>query len=173
MLRAQGKFTEAKNFLDSICAVKECDHDCNYWKFNINLSLGDIEQAERYYRLFIEVGGIPNVFDSISRAYLYKESGNEKEALSIFNRSRKSLEIQLSENKTWWLYFNLSRIHAILMRKLWLSNYLSKAAQLGFYEGYNDYLLFDPAFKNLRDDPEFITIIKQIHEEKETSPGIG
>ena len=44
--------------------------------------------------------------------------------------------------------------------------YLAEYAKLGFVDGYHDFILFDPFFESLRDDPDFQAIVKKAQEEK-------
>jgi len=44
--------------------------------------------------------------------------------------------------------------------------YLAESAKRGFTFGYQDFILIDPFFESLRDDPEFQAIVKQAQEEK-------
>jgi len=43
---------------------------------------------------------------------------------------------------------------------------LAEHAKLGFPRGWHDFLLIDPFFESLRDDPEFKSIMKQAQNEK-------
>jgi len=44
--------------------------------------------------------------------------------------------------------------------------FLSEAAKFGFEWGWQDFIEIDPTFENLRDDPEFKAIVKQVRDEK-------
>ena len=44
--------------------------------------------------------------------------------------------------------------------------YLAEYAKLGFRSGDHDFILIDPFFESLRDDPEFQAIVKKAQEEK-------
>jgi len=99
-------------------------------------------------------------------AYMYKELGREDEALTILNNSHKYLDSQLEEDKNWLTYLILSFIHVILDEKEEALKYLSEVAELGFNEGFHDFIKIHPIFENLRDDPEFKAIVKRAQDEK-------
>jgi tetratricopeptide (TPR) repeat protein len=176
ILTVQLKYSEAFQFLDSVCSEQSCEMICHKYKFYTHLALKEFDQAEQQINQLSEVGGTFNlgdrfwypyyIGDSILLAYMYKELGKEHEALPILNNSRKYLESQLAENQTWFTYLFLSYIHAILDEKADALKYLSEAGELGFQEGFHDFIEIHPIFENLRDDPEFVAIVKRAQDEK-------
>ena len=61
---------------------------------------------------------------------------------------------------------DLSRIHAFQGNKKQALKYLAEYAKRGFTSGWHDFILIDPYFESLRDDPEFKAIVKSAQEEK-------
>ena len=63
-------------------------------------------------------------------------------------------------------YLHLSRIYAFNGNRVEALKYLAEYANLGFRFGWHDFLLIDPFFESLWDDPEFKSIMKQAQDEK-------
>jgi len=63
-------------------------------------------------------------------------------------------------------YISLSRIYAFQGDRDEALKHLAEYAKLGFRGGHHDFILIDPFFESLRDDPEFQAIVKQAQEEK-------
>ena len=47
-----------------------------------------------------------------------------------------------------------------------LYKYLAEYAKGGFVFGWHDFILIDPMFESLRDDPEFKAIVQKAQDEK-------
>jgi len=176
ILTIQSKHKEALHFLDSVCEKSSCEGICYKYKFHIHLVRKEFDLAEQYINQLSEGGYTFNlgdrywyqqhIGDSVMLAYMYKELGREDEALTILNNSHKYLDSQLEEDKNWLTYLILSFIHAILDEKEEALKYLSEVAELGFNEGFHDFIKIHPIFENLRDDPEFKAIVKRAQDEK-------
>ncbi len=63
-------------------------------------------------------------------------------------------------------YFLLSKVYAFRGDRNEALNYLTEYANLGFSFGWHDFILIDPFFESLRDDPEFKAIVKKAQDEK-------
>ncbi|MCK5345440.1 MAG: hypothetical protein KAR20_18655, partial [Candidatus Heimdallarchaeota archaeon] len=164
-LMVQTKYKEALNLLDTTCN-KERDIMCDQMKFRIYISMKVFDQAEKYYNQFLSTAGTPNVRDSIWLAYLRKETGEKQLSRTILKNCRNSMEKRLVNTENWWIYLNLSSIHAILDENERALEYLAKAVDLGLQGGWHDFLEIDPMYENLWDDPEFKAIVKRAQEKK-------
>jgi tetratricopeptide (TPR) repeat protein len=167
VLNVQSKYEEAFDFLDSVCGTRACLEDCNINKFRISMAQKEFEQAQEYYKRFIEIGGVPEITDRIWLAYMYKNLNQEQEALTTLINARMILQNQADK----WpvsppTIIDLASVHALLDEKDKALKYLSDAADLGFIAGWHDYLPECPLFESLWDDPKFKTIVKRAREEK-------
>ncbi len=161
LMRTQGKFKEALQFIDSTCHQGECEWFCTLALFQTSWLLGDFEKAEQYWdqwqnpgrRIIYEIG------------YVYDQLGRKEEAGETFTTQIRRLESELGKDRP-ITYLLLSRIYAFKGNRVEALKYLAEYAKQGFTRGWHDFILIDPFFKSLRDDPEFKSIIKQAQEEK-------
>jgi hypothetical protein len=63
-------------------------------------------------------------------------------------------------------YYELAAIYAFQGDRKKGLKYLAEFAKRGFYNGWYDFILINPFFENLWDDPDFQAIVKQAQEEK-------
>ena len=120
--------------------------------------LGDFEQAERYYDQMQDT-----LFDI---GYVYYQLGKTQEADKILSEEVQKLESSLDDDGNGYQYYNLASIYAFQGDREKALKYLAEYANRGFSGGWYDYILIDPFFESLRDDPEFQAIVKQAQEEK-------
>jgi tetratricopeptide (TPR) repeat protein len=99
---------------------------------------------------------------NIYLAYVYKQLGRTEEAEKVFAEQIKML--QSGDNRT--AYYDLAKIYAFQGDKKQSLKYLAEYAKKGFQNGRHDFILIDPFYKSLRDDPEFQAIVKEAQEEK-------
>ena len=99
--------------------------------------------------------------------------GKTVEAEKIFTEQIQQLESKLAKGQRnvfgllpYERLFDLSRIHAFQGDKKQALKYLTEYAKEGFIFGDHDFILIDPFFESLRNDPEFKAIVKQAQEEK-------
>jgi TolB-like protein len=169
LIRIDGEWGKALDFLDSITIeVPICAGKYNLLRFRLHVWKKEFDQAEQYMNLCLEDGIKLSMQDSIAFAYMYKELGKEKDALTILNSSRISYESQLAENANFYTYLYLSVIHAILDEEEKALNYLFEAVDIGtkYGWGWHDFIEIYPPFENLWDDPEFKAIVKRAQDEK-------
>jgi TolB-like protein/tetratricopeptide (TPR) repeat protein len=168
-LFAQGKFREAFQFADSICQKIECKRICDFQLFQASLLLNEYERAEKYYYQFqkYELGHFLNHFMDVHMGYVLHKLGRTEEAEKIFSNEIIKLKSELEKNRQRRdNYALLSKIYAFRGDRNEALIYLTEYANLGFSKGYHDFILIDPFFESLRDDPEFKTIVKKAQEEK-------
>ena len=104
-------------------------------------------------------------------AYLYKETGRDKEAVSILKNSITRDEDLLRNRSHFWMdRFVKSRLaasYALSGENRKSLEYLSELGNSGIFG-----LIFDinkfPGFDNLRNDPEFKAIVKRIEHEQDS-----
>ena len=65
-----------------------------------------------------------------------------------------------------YLLVDLSGIYAFQGDKIEALRYLAEYAEKGFTLGMHDFILIDPFFESIRDDPKFKAIVKQAQDEK-------
>ena len=105
--------------------------------------------------------------------YVYHKLGKTVEAEQIFTEEIQQLESELANEQrnifrglSYYELIDLSRIHAFQGNKKQALKYLAEYAKRGFWYGWHDFILIDPFFEKLRDDPEFKAIVKQAQQEK-------
>lgn len=169
LLSIQGKYKEAFHFLDSISNITPCEQECDIMRFRIYTAQNELKKAEEYYNKAVAAGYKRSEDDDMYVAYLYKETGRKKEALSILNNSIVRDEDLLTDNLNWRdfssIRLRLSTAFALLDENVKSLKYLSEAAKLGFYDWHIAVRTF-PGFDKLRDDAEFKAILKHSEEEK-------
>ncbi|MFC2124723.1 adenylate/guanylate cyclase domain-containing protein [Bacteroidota bacterium] len=162
----QGKLNEYESYTDSICSIIDCDQQCIRFLFYANCLQKEYNEAESIYGQFGEVGRIPGRLDSLYLANVYQRLNKEDEAMAMIEQLVPELKSQLRENNTWANYYFLSATLSLKGEKEEALQYLTKAVEVGLGNGYHDYILIDPTFENLHDDPEFKAIVKRAQDEK-------
>ncbi len=172
MMLVQGKYQEAFQFADSIC--QKLNPGCFSILIQASLLLGEFEQAEQYYNQWQSTGS-----NSFARSYnyqigyVYQKLGKTVEAEKIFDEKIQQLEAELANEQRnvygvlpYYELIDLSRIHAFQGNKKQALKYLAEYAKRGFMYGWHDFILIDPFFESLRNDPEFKSIVQQAQDKK-------
>jgi tetratricopeptide (TPR) repeat protein len=160
LMQAQGKFKEALQFIDSTCHQGECEWVCTRALFQTSWMLGDFEKAEQYWDQWQNPGRI--IVYEIGD--VYDQLGRKEDAGETFTTEIRRLESKVKEDHI--TYLHLSRIYAFKGNRVEALKYLAEYAKRGFTQGWHDFILIDPFFESLRDDPEFKAIVRQAQEEK-------
>ena len=168
-LVAQGKYQQAQQYINSICHKLDCNSMCQAELFRISLLIEEFELAENYYNSFDMAGAEDYIvhFMNVHIGYVYHQLGKTDEAERIFSKEIKALESEL--NKDWMIqekYELLSKIYAFIGEKTEALDYLIKYDNMGFGRGFHDFIMIDPFFEGLREDPDFLAIVKQAQQEK-------
>ena len=175
LLTVQGNYQEALQFADSSCPEVGCKRECSSQLFQASLLLKEFEKAEQYFYQWQNAGpqgGFIDHFMNYGIGYVYYQLGKTEEADKIF---AEQIEILESASDLEWSNFfegprnsllHLSRIHAFMGDKKEALKYLAEYAKKGFILGWRDFLLIDPFFESLRDDPEFKAIVKRAQNEQ-------
>ncbi len=120
ILMAQGKYTEAIHFLDSIRIITPYEQLCDVLKFHVLTAQKDFKNAEKLYNKAASAG-YKRDRDDIYIGYLYKETGREKEAITILRNSirRNDSLLKTVKNNMTLIEINveLAAAHAILGEK--------------------------------------------------------
>ncbi len=168
ILMAQGKYTEAIHFLDSIRIITPYEQLCDVLKFHVLTAQKDFKNAEKLYNKAASAG-YKRDRDDIYIGYLYKETGREKEAITILRNSirRNDSLLKTVKNNMTLIEINveLAAAHAILGEKFKAINYLSGLKGPGYFEMRFNYYL-SPFFDKLREDPELKEVLKRIEDTK-------
>jgi tetratricopeptide (TPR) repeat protein len=173
---AQGKYGKVFNEVDSTCNINPCQWNCDIMRFYTYTSLKEFEKAEYHYMKAIEDGFKRTEEADIYLACLYNNTGREKEALSILNKSIKTNESWLSTysknesllstyNNTLEVKSQLCASYAILGNKKKVIEYLPALETTEYWISHINFKAF-PGFDNLRSDPEFVNYVKSREEEK-------
>jgi tetratricopeptide (TPR) repeat protein len=161
LLKVQGKFSETFELLESVCQLGHCDGNCSNSLFEISWLLGEFENALQYYDQLKKIGQP----DRYEVGYVYYQLGRKEEAQKTFTAKIQSLESKLNIDNHREL-LDLSRIFAFQGDRVKAIKYLTDYANKGFRFGQQDFILIDPFFESLRDDPEFKAIVKSAQEER-------
>jgi tetratricopeptide (TPR) repeat protein len=171
-LLVQGKFQQALHFTDSVCQA--CEFKCYGLLFEIYLLLNQFKKAEEYFPHAQNLRrGWGDPYQRLLNSqigYIYYQLGKTDEAEKFFNEQMVMLHSYLDAKegpyKDRITYLILSRLNALHGNRQEALNYLVEYAKLGFSDGWHDFILVDPFFKNLRDDPKFKVIVKKAQDEK-------
>jgi len=171
ILAYDGKYDGAFYFLDSICNINTIEQQCNILKFYNKTIQKDFKTAEKYYIKAIN-SGYKIIEDDIPFiAYLYKESGREKEALSLLRNSVKRDEDLLNNKSHLWENLHrksrLAASYTLLNENGKALQYLAEIGNAGV-QGLLFSITNFPGFDNLRSDPEFKAIVKRIKHEQDS-----
>jgi TolB-like protein/tetratricopeptide (TPR) repeat protein len=166
----QSKYEEAFSFLDTVCVKQDRAIVCSHCRFNIYLAQKEFGKAEEQFNQFLILSGIPNISDSISLAYLYKETGKGDLSETILQNCQTSLGKKLFgiwDRQGYYLrYLYLAMVNAIMDRKAEAVSCLSQAFDNGLEGSWFDYAEVCPVFENLRDVPEFRALLNKVRAEK-------
>jgi len=169
LMLTQGKIQEALQFADSTCQQEEeCEQVCSRILFKTSLLLGEFEKAEQHFYQWQNKGSDFPYWERFIKyeiGYVFYQLGRAKEAEKIFTEQIIRLESELVKEGH-ITYLHLSRIYAFKGERRKALENLNEFAKRGFTEGWHDFILIDPFFESLRDDPEFKAIVKQAQEEK-------
>jgi TolB-like protein/tetratricopeptide (TPR) repeat protein len=174
LLLAQGRIQEMQHYADSVCRVVGCEWTCNRILFETAMLLEEFEKAQdSFYKWENVTGRLGNeIVRDYQIAYVYDQLGKKKEAEFIFNVQIKKLKSLLDQKRDAdefiprsTLLF-LARIYAYQSKRNEAIKYLSEYAKGGFTNGWHDFILIDPYFEKLREDPEFKAIVKHAQDEK-------
>jgi tetratricopeptide (TPR) repeat protein len=134
--------------------------------------LGEFAKAEQYFGQWSNTG--PEHSNSLGQmnyeiGYVYDQLGRTDEAAKIFEAQIKRQESELNNSVA--ANLDLARIYAFTGNRDKALNYLTAYTRGGYswtgnHRGWQDFILIDPFFASLRDDPEFQAIVKQAQEEK-------
>jgi TolB-like protein/class 3 adenylate cyclase/Tfp pilus assembly protein PilF len=170
----QGNFRAAFEYTDSLCQQVECQAICASLSFQTSFLLGKFKEAEVYFIQYQDAvtnlghGLVKSIstrhltgLGNTRMAYVFKQLGQSDEAEKLLNDQIERL--QGGSN-----YHLLAQIYALQGDREKALNNLAQYAKHGFRYGNHDFILIDPLFERLRDDPEFVAIVKQAQGEKAT-----
>jgi len=163
---AQGKYDAALLVLDSICNIDPCEVNCDMMRFYIYTSSKEYDKAEECYKKAIGNGYKRTEEADIYIACLYKNTGREKEALSILDEFIETNEGLLSKVANNIIAKSrLCASYAILGNQKKVMEYIWDLERGEYQFSYINLNTF-PGFDNLRSDPEFAKYLNRTEEEK-------
>ena len=101
----------------------------------------------------------------INWAYVCHKLGMQEESRDILEATLIESEKAL-EKGYFWSNLDLARIYAFRNNKEKSLKYLREYENILFMRGEHDYILIDPLFENLRNDPDFLEIVHRVQAEK-------
>jgi tetratricopeptide (TPR) repeat protein len=175
LLQVRGRFNQAFEYINSKCKSGVCENNCSRNLFKSYWLLGEYEKAEQYFLLW-KTNNQPSPFyynDNYEIGHVYYQLGRTEEAAQIFTKEIQVLQSIVestgnSNRSVRRTHLHLSRIYAFQGKRKEAIEHLTEYANSGFLDGWHDFILLDPFFESLRDDPEFKAIVKQAQEEKAT-----
>jgi hypothetical protein len=173
VLRAYtGEYDNAMSYLDSLCSLNAFGTQCDIIKFYIKILQKDFKAAEIYYKKAITEGYRIEEDDNPYIAYLYKETRRKKEVQSILKNSIIRDEEWLSDNPNSVFDIlvepRLAASYALIEEKSKAMEKIEDRWTINNYD--NPLFMFDkfPGFDNLRDKPEFKTLLKRVVHEQDS-----
>jgi tetratricopeptide (TPR) repeat protein len=178
LLQVQGKFSEAFQFINSRCGEGACEpttRNCTRSFFELSWLMGEYKKTEQYFLRWKETKPFGLFYQSMNYeiGHVYFQLGRTEEAEQILKEALQDLQARLdvavnNGRRPRTTHKHLSRIYAFQGQRKKALEHLTEYANLGFEDGFHDFILLDPFFESLRDDPEFKAIVKQAQEEKAT-----
>ncbi len=166
ILSMQSKYDEALKILDKYCKPNGVEVFCLRSRMYNHIFKKDYDKA------LIDVRAIYNfknqliTNDSVFIAYLYKNTGREKEASEIIQKSLNSYKKISVTDKGSNPYLFSSFLYALMDDKKTSLEQLSKAVDLGIIWGFYKLPSIVPFYENIRNDTEFKAIINRIEDQK-------
>ncbi len=165
---AQGMYPAALHFLDSVCNVTPCIQMCDMMRFRIYTELKDFKTAEIFLNKTLQSGYKPTDNENICIAYMYKETGRREGANKILNNTIKKDESLIKSSK-----FIIKKLYKVRLAASYAMLGKNKEAIALVKDSYKSGIwdiVFSlktfPGFDNLRSDPEFNAVLKEIDDEK-------
>lgn len=162
----QGRYHDSLQFLRKICNER-CERECSKAQFQTNMLVGNYELAQDFFNQWRKYQLVDTYFEyhRYELGYLYQQQGREEEARRLFMEEINRLSNHL--NQHWeYTYLSLARIYSLLGNRTEALKYLTIYEEYGFDDGWQDFILIDPFFKNLREEPEFKAIVARAKREK-------
>jgi tetratricopeptide (TPR) repeat protein len=132
--------------------------------------IGEFEKAEMFYAQVVDTldreERIPLKF-AHRLAYVYWNRNRKERAMEYFNAQLKYCEESLMEGEGYQTAeYDLAAVHAFLGNTNEALDYLEKYSIKGFTYGLHDYILRDPLFAGLKGDNRFLTIVRNVQQQK-------
>ena len=141
--------------------------------YNASILLGEFEESKIYFDQFHKHESNSWWNDDLvdhQIGYVYYQLGKTKEAEKVINEQILKLQTNIDDGRPGRRggleYMLLARMHAFQGNKNEAFRYLTAYSKRGFNWGWDDFILIDPFFESLREDPEFKSIVQQAQEEK-------
>lgn len=133
----------------------------------IHMMNGNYEESEKYFRKLYSLSPDRIMFQGYNDlhmfAYVLMKIGKKEEANQKLNEIKDFMLEVVKLDRRWTKYigYELAKVYALLGDReeaiKWMRDYLKN----GFQAGLQDFALLDPPLESLRDDGEFLEIIKQ------------
>ena len=124
--------------------------------FYASILVKDFEKAKQYYDQMQDTEGLATLI-----AYVYYKLGRIAEAEKICIEELLKLQSSVDEDRSSYEYA-LASIYAIQGDHEKALEHLTEFAEIES----DEFILIDPLFESLRDDPEFLAIVKKVQKEK-------
>ena len=166
-LQSQGRLKDAVQFIDTICLKVGCEQICARSEFELAMLTGEFDKAEQLFYEWKQLGNWPQrtEFLHYQIGYVYDQLEKKDMADSVFKVEISKIQSAIEEGRSTG-NIHLARIYAYLGDRESAIKYLKEYAKTKFQKGWHDFILIDPMFESLRDDPEFIAIVKKDQDEK-------
>ena len=166
ILIMQSKYDEALNMLDKYCKPDAEDFPCFRGRWMCHTFMKDFEKSLNDVKELYNLRYPINAEDSVFIAYIYKNSGREKEADEIIRRTMISFERHSMSDTGPASYFFKSLLYSMTGDREKSVENLSKAIKIGPIIGPNYLVLYHnldgfPFYETLKNDSRFAAILKQ------------
>ncbi|MDH5398298.1 MAG: helix-turn-helix domain-containing protein, partial [Cyclobacteriaceae bacterium] len=142
--------------LDSLCEISVCDNCSDYYAM--------VYIAQRDYA---KISGFTNLNDNYLEGIRLLKNGNVEKGTLVLNEHISDI---LKINPVTDVWKDLEYIVAACYG--WLGDgekaleWLEKTGERGFWYGKHDFMMIDPAFDSIREDPRFMSIYEKAQKEK-------
>jgi TolB-like protein len=166
ILIMQSKYDEALDLLNKYCKPDAEDFPCFRGRWMCHTFMKDFEKSLNDVKEIYNLRYPINAEDSVFIAYIYKNSGREKEAAEIVRRTIISFDRNSKADTGPAPFFFKSLLYSMTGDREKSIENLSKAVKIGPIIGPTYLVLYHnldgfPFYESLKNDSRFATILKQ------------
>jgi tetratricopeptide (TPR) repeat protein len=168
ILSARGEYDNALAFIDSISRITPCEPTCDMMRFYLYTTQRKFDKAEMCLSKAIKAGYKLEWDDYLYKSCLFKETGKRIEDLSIIRSIAAREESILLTGKSFWASETALRAaagYAVLGDEKKAIGFIRMLEKYGCNDNPFPLMTF-PGFNNLKNNPEFLAIVKRIEDNR-------
>ena len=161
----QNQHEKSTQILDSLCSQLNCSY-CDMGYIMVNLYSGNIAEAVSIYQQGPDVSW-NNYFHRFWSGYLKIKAGEAEEGVEILNNLKSEIEInpRIGMGNIDWTHL-LAATYAALGSKEKALELLLNWGEYSLLPGELEFMLSNPMYENLLEEPAYIDLCKRMDQEK-------